>query len=97
MTDEIDEVLAEVKAEIILARAKFPGGRLTTIALMEEVGEVARAIIDESPYRVRHEAMQVACVAIMLMLDGDVSTDAYRDWRGHARLREQELPLLQGR
>lgn len=79
--DAVDDFLAEVRAEIIRARVKFPGDNLTTIALMEEVGEVAKAVLDESPERVRKEAVQVACMAARLVLDGDSSTTAYRAQR----------------
>jgi len=89
MNTEVDDFLAEVKAEITRARAKFPGDNLTTIALMEEVGEVAKAALDESPEALRKEAVQVACMAARMALDGDSSTDAYRARRGLQPLRSE--------
>jgi len=80
----VDAFLADVAAEIERARTKFPGDNLTTIALMEEVGEVAKAALDESPDALRKEAVQVACMAARLVLDGDGSTTAYRENRGLA-------------
>jgi hypothetical protein len=68
----------EVRAELARARAKFPGGPLTTIALMEEVGELAKATIEESQERVYDEAVQVAVMAIRCAIDGDKSADEYR-------------------
>jgi len=80
----VGKFLADVAAEIERARSKFPGDNLTMIALMEEVGEVAKAALDESPEALRKEAVQVACMAARMALDGDGSTTAYREKRGLA-------------
>lgn len=87
MSGGVEGFLADVRVEIVRARTKFPGDNLTTIALMEEVGEVAKAVLDETPERVRKEAVQVACMAARLVLDGDSSTTAYR------AARSGQLPL----
>lgn len=42
-------------------------------ALTEEVGEVAKALLDESPDRVYEEAVQVAVMAMRLATEGDRS------------------------
>lgn len=78
MPDATDQFLAEVRAEIARARSLFPGNDLTAIALTEEVGELAKALLDESPDRVRREAVQVATMAARIALDGDASVIAYR-------------------
>lgn len=81
MTDfeaKVDYFIDAVRAELTRARTKFPGRPLTTIALMEEVGELAKATIDESQDRVYDEAVQVAVMAIRCAIDGDESADAYR-------------------
>lgn len=39
--------LAEVEDEIRQARRKFPDPSLSTVALMEEVGELAKALLQE--------------------------------------------------
>lgn len=72
----------EISAELRRARAKFPGPDATLAALMEEVGEVAKATVDESRERVRKEAVQVAVMAIRLILDGDATLDEFRRSKG---------------
>jgi putative DNA primase/helicase len=76
--DAVIDFLLEVRAEVDRARAKFPGDNLTTIALFEEAGEVAKAVLQENPEKLRKEAIQLACMALRVVLDGDVSTTAYR-------------------
>lgn len=78
MPDPTDQFLAEVRAEIARARSKFPNNDLTTIALTEEVGELAKALLDESADRVRSEAVQVAAMAARVAIDGDASVIAFR-------------------
>ncbi|HEY4545903.1 MAG TPA: hypothetical protein VIG90_05700 [Pedomonas sp.] len=75
---EVDAFLAEVRAELLRARTKFPGRRIMTIALAEEFGELAKAMLDEQPEAVRKEAVQTAVMAARVALDGDESVD---DWR----------------
>ena len=87
--DEIETFLAEVRAELIRARAKFPGDRIMTIALAEEFGELCKAVLDESAANVRKEAVQTAVMAARVVLDGDGSV---RDWR-----RERGLDALAAR
>lgn len=84
--DEIEVFLAEVRAELIRARSKFPGDRIMTIALAEGFGELCKAVLDESAANVRKEAVQTAVMAARVALDGDGSV---RDWR-----RERGLDAL---
>lgn len=71
-------LLAEIQAELARARSKFPGDGVTTLALVEEVGELAKATFEEPKARVREEAVQVAVMAMRVVLDGD---GTLRDWR----------------
>lgn len=90
MDAEVDAFLAEVRAELIRARQKLPGDRVMAIALMEEVGELAKAMLDEPAANVRKEAVQTAVMAARIVLDGDGSV---RDWRWFKGLD----PLIQTR
>lgn len=75
---ETARFLADVEAEVRRARDKFPVANLTMAALTEEVGELAKAMLDEPWKRVRAEAVQVAAMALRVALDGDLSFDQHR-------------------
>ncbi len=84
MSDQsVKILLAEIEAEVQSAREKFPGKNMTFAALIEEVGELATATFEESADHVRKEAVQVAAMAMRLVLDGDYS---YDDWREKKKL-----------
>lgn len=80
--DPVNSFLGEVRAELLRARAKFPGSRIMTIALAEEFGELAKAILDEPAANVRKEAVQTATMAARVVLDGDSSVDSWREAKG---------------
>lgn len=84
MPDNYDEAvfLSQVADELHRARAKHPGDNATLAALTEEVGEVAEAMHDHDAAHVRHEAVQVAAMAMRLVLDGDYWMNMYRASRG---------------
>lgn len=79
----VEAFLAEVRAELLRARDKFPGDRIMTLALAEEFGELVKAVLDEPPENVRKEAVQVAVMAARVALDGDSSVGL---WRAEAGL-----------
>lgn len=83
------DLLLEIDAELKRARAKFSGDNVTTLALVEEVGELAKATFEERRARVRQEAVQVAVMAMRVVLDGDQSLDAWRKVRGLDPLTDQ--------
>jgi hypothetical protein len=72
------KLLWEIADELARAREKFPGDNVTMLALMEEVGELSKATFEESRAAVRKEAVQVAAMAMRVVLDGDATLD---DWR----------------
>lgn len=76
------QLAADVLAELSRARAKFPGKNVTFAALVEEVGELATATFEESADRVRKEAVQVAVMAMRMVLDGDHCFDGWRAEKG---------------
>lgn len=82
MIEVEDDFLREVKAELQRARAKFPDSSGSMTALTEEVGELAKALLDEPLVRVRKEAVQVAVMAIRVAIDGDPTLNEYRRKRG---------------
>ena len=76
---EMNQLLTDISIELRRARAKFPADdNLTTIAMFEEAGEVAKAVLSEDPAAVRKECVQLAVMAMRIVLDGDPSTTAYR-------------------
>lgn len=82
------ELLKDILLELSYARDKFPGKNVTFAALVEEVGELATALFSESRARVREEAIQVAVMAMRIVLDGDSTFD---DWR-YDKLLDNLLP-----
>lgn len=82
-TDDPDTFfLVEVLEEVARARTKFPSSNLKLAALTEEVGELAKAMLDEPAENVRKEAVQVAAMALRVAIDGDRSFDESRERRG---------------
>lgn len=84
MPDNYDEAvfLARVADELHRARGRHPGDNATLAALTEEVGELAQAMLDDEPNHVRDEAVQVAAMAMRLVLDGDYWMNMYRASKG---------------
>lgn len=68
---ELDTIFA-LAGEVGRARDKFPSNRHLTHALIEEVGELAQAQLqNRSRDEIRREAIQVACVALRIFEEGD--------------------------
>lgn len=70
--------LACVEVEVMYARDKFPSSQHQMTALVEEVGELAQALIENdrgnlSPKQVCAKAIQVAAQACRVALEGDES------------------------
>lgn len=78
--------ISSMMYEVDMARTKFPSSTLSTLALMEEVGELAQAVlkhaaavtagqhetrIDARKSELRREAVQVAVMAMRIALEGD--------------------------
>lgn len=79
-----DQMIDDILMELNRARMKFPSTvtQPTVVALMEEVGELAKAAMEESPDRVYREAVQVAVMAMRVVLDGDFTLEARRNENG---------------
>lgn len=72
----------DILRELVRARTKFPGKNVTFAAMIEEVGELATALFEENKDRVRAEAIQVAVMAMRVVLDGDHTFDSWRSEKG---------------
>ena len=69
-----------IDSELDRARTKFPGNTHLTHALTEEVGELAKAQLQRRPRsEVVAEAVQVACLAIRIIEEGDADFAAITD------------------
>lgn len=91
LDETFDAFLRDVKREIERACMKFPHSNAVMCALTEEVGELAKAMMDEPKHRVWAEAIQVAAMAARAAVEGDPTLDATRAKRGaDATDREQE-------
>ena len=67
-----DNTILALRAELERARAKFPKNDHLFAALGEEVGELARELLEGGTReRIRAEAIQVACVAVRIADEGD--------------------------
>ncbi len=72
LTMEGDVAFIErMKQEAQNARRKFPDTRRAMLALMEEVGELAKSFLEEGPRRRYDEAVQVAVMAMRIAVEGD--------------------------
>lgn len=76
--------IVKINAELERAREKFPMPNPTFVALVEEVGELAEALLKcksefpaVSSRAVYAEALQVATMAIRIMEEGDAHFMAY--------------------
>lgn len=87
---DLESLLADIVRELFHARTKFPGLNVTLAALMEEVGELAKATFEEPRANVRKEAVQVAVMAMRMVLDGDHTFDAWRARKGLDALVEHD-------
>ena len=69
---EQQNFLRDVHIEVKKAAQRFPQPNPTLAALMEEVGELAKAFLDKEPKEnIYKEAVQVAAMAMRCALEGD--------------------------
>lgn len=77
----VEEFLEQVSKEVMRAQYKFPDSYGVMCALTEEVGELAKAQMDEPWDRVIKEAVQVAAMAARVATEGDPSLNPIREKR----------------
>lgn len=90
---DVEALLCDILRELRHARAKFPGKNVTFAALVEEVGELATATFSERRAAVRAEAVQVAVMAMRMVLDGDHTYEPWRAQQGLDRLSDAQPDL----
>ncbi len=79
------ELLDRLVQRVRAAKEKYPHeGNMLFPALAAEQGELAEALMNESPERVTDEALDVAAVAMRIAESGDGTLDAERTRRGLA-------------
>jgi cell division inhibitor SulA len=72
--------VCDIAEEVIRARDKFPSNRFLFLALIEELGEVARAVLQKKPeHEVRLEWIQVAAVVVRLLEEDDPTIHGQTD------------------
>jgi NTP pyrophosphatase (non-canonical NTP hydrolase) len=72
--------LQAISAEVVKARSKFPGNKHLLATLLEEAGELAKAMLHDRPREeIEREAIQVCAVAVRIIEEGDAAFDA-KDW-----------------
>lgn len=76
--DGVDRFLDKVHNEVLNAIEKFPQPNACMTALTEEVGELAKALMEEPSERVYKEAVQVAAMAARIAVEGDPTLDEIR-------------------
>lgn len=69
--ETMEDTFDKIRAELVHARTKFPYATHLTVALMGEVGELAKDILEGNWELARVEAAQVAAVAIRIIEEGD--------------------------
>ena len=93
MHARIHKFIEDVAKEVMRAQAKFPDSYGAMCALTEEVGELAKAAMDEPYDHVYREAVQVAAMAARIACEGDPSLDCIRKNR-KAGPRERSCPYV---
>ena len=76
------DLINEINTEWRKALRKFPENRNLTVALMEEVGELARAELHKQPEEIKKEAVQVIVVALRIYTEGDGSIEDRKSTEG---------------
>jgi len=79
-----DDFLGKVRERLEKAREKYPSPNAMSLGILEEAGEVGKALVKESPERVYDECIDLAVMAMRLAEEGDPHSDVFRKSRGLA-------------
>jgi len=88
-----------IGAELVFARQKFPGNKMMLAALVEEVGELAKALLDHSRGKataaeIYAEAIQVATMAIRIAEEGSAEFPYTYDHTHYQAFNVNKLPIV---
>jgi hypothetical protein len=75
----LHSLLQDVAKETNRARSKYPGENANVGVLLEYVGKLSAATLRSPRAEVQRRAIQVAAMALRVILDGDTTLDAWRD------------------
>jgi len=75
----IGSMFKRIHYEATTGMESYPDPSGLVVALMEEVGELARAMMSEPRENIRAEAVQVAALAIRIAIEGDPTLDGIRE------------------
>ena len=79
----VEDFLRDVELEVARAKEKFPSSDGSMCALTEEVGELAKAYLDEPWVNVWDEAVQAAAMCARVATEGDPTLNPIRADRGN--------------
>lgn len=92
-----ERIIDCLEEEIVAARKKFPENRDLFLALGEEFGELAQALLERRPTRMTfHEAIQVAAVALRIAQEGVPESDFHPGYECYQYFR-RDLPPTEGK
>lgn len=86
------EFMQAVLREVERARTIFPGANATNCALVEEIGEVSKALMYEPWDALTKEAVQAAAMRCRLVTEGDSTMREFRFVKVHDNGRRYMLP-----
>jgi len=92
MKKDIHNFLFEVEQEVKRAQKKFPDNNASSMALGEEYGELAKALLSEPWENVYKEAIQTAAMCARVALEGDTALHQYRAKHAKGELGPRTCP-----
>lgn len=75
---QFEVFMSDVQKEIESARKKFPSTHCVSLAMMEEAGELVRAMLGQSDEEIYMESVQTVAMVFRMITEGDPSVAEYR-------------------
>jgi NTP pyrophosphatase (non-canonical NTP hydrolase) len=76
------KVISRIVAHYEHAMKKHPGNALLNLSLQEELGELARAQLEQDEKQTAQEAYDCIAVLIRIIMEGDGSVDEFHRRKG---------------